>query len=534
MKATDQVDATVRGQIGKVTLQLVGQGSSALDPKNILLTFTDEATGTEHGPIPVSWTSSDRQRYEITLSQLKVGKYAFDATATDSAGVTYEAKVSGVEVTKGGLAVVMMLLQPKDPVTFSNYVPHISGVYISSGSVAPGDTVTFTAKWFDDPKPDPDPAEVFHYVWTRIDGGAFTGLSDAVLPATPAPPAGTEFSTSIAWTAPADANGDYRFTFKVSDRRAGQDLATAGFDFQINVSPANATGSSKVLACINPWPVIENMTADNTTCTSEACPFKGAEIVPGQSSKIIVNWDAQTPREPLYVWSTDCDGGTLTGIASNPPGYFVTTAENNDLSIALGSAENRYCAVRVQVYEPYDTGVTAGRCISPPTGYPSEFCARTHRPEDWADYSQYLAQCFRSGPIEGTLYLCVGPTEQVAAPVIPFVGQSPFHQAGDVFSWFIDATSTAGAVSYEWYYKKNAAPAVYPGATCDASSPPGNMPCAAVLGATGSQFLLKPCASGSSGDSFVVGVDMYISGVSMPFNYEFKPPPAQFAPVICP
>ncbi|HWU86983.1 MAG TPA: DUF1565 domain-containing protein, partial [Kofleriaceae bacterium] len=198
---------------------------------------------------------------------------AFDAADT----LIYRGTVSGVIITPGSTAVVLLVLQqatPPDP--FTNTPPFIDSVVASAAVVAPGTQVAVAVNAHDD---DGDPLT---FAWSAT-GGTFSASA----------------ATSPLWTAPA-AEGVYTLSIAVTDTKS----AVRQVSFDIVVRAAAATGSAEINATINTWPIVQRVTASPTRLRAG-----------GVTSLAVAATD--NDGDPLsYTWS---DGGGACGGSFDHP-----------------------------------------------------------------------------------------------------------------------------------------------------------------------------------------------------------------------
>ncbi|HYH97487.1 Ig-like domain-containing protein [Hyalangium sp.] len=214
------------------------------------------------------------------------GNRTFLAQAFNAANTQiYEGQATGVTISSGAPAVVVILLQQSTPSTpFVNSAPKITGLTASVSQVDVNQPVTLSLTATD---ADGDPLS---YAWTAT-GGTFANGATA----------------SPTWTSPA-TEGTYTLNVSMSDGRGGQ----AGISLRIAVVHARAT--AKVAVSFNAWPVATQVTGTPS-----------GQVAAGE----VVNLDVAAvdpDNDPLtYSWADDC-GGSFSGLTLRSPTWTAPAA----------------------------------------------------------------------------------------------------------------------------------------------------------------------------------------------------------------
>jgi len=221
-------------------------------------------------------------QWKGVIGQIPVGtNRTFHADAYDaSATAIYSGEVTGVTITKGAPAVVVLLLQQATPPTpFVNSVPVIDGLVASAAAVGPEEEVSLALSAH-----DPDPGDALAYSWTAT-GGTFSSTSSA----------------SVVWTAPAVA-GSYNLMAAIQDQKG----ATNALALTVEVQPHFAKGKAKVSVSFNTWPEVSGLTA------------QPGMIAPGATAAIqlvAVDGDGDLLA---FSWSDNCGGSFSSTTAEDP------------------------------------------------------------------------------------------------------------------------------------------------------------------------------------------------------------------------
>ncbi|MCK6544948.1 hypothetical protein L6R52_03715 [Myxococcota bacterium] len=200
---------------------------------------------------------------------------SFVAVAYDGSGANiYNGQMTGVTITRGGVATVAILLQQTTaPDPFLNDTPNIHAVLVVPGSLAPGDRAQVVVQ-----ASDPDVGDVLAYQWTAT-GGAFDDASVA----------------STYFTAPM-TEGTYALTIAVSDQKSAGRSVTVN----VEVSSTRAVGKAFVIASFNTWPEVRGFVATPSL------------VAPGATTALtITTFDSESDTVALAM-SDDC-GGAFTG-----------------------------------------------------------------------------------------------------------------------------------------------------------------------------------------------------------------------------
>jgi 5'-nucleotidase len=217
---------------------------------------------------------------------LPVGNASFTASARDAAGVELFHGFAGpVAILKDQVAVVAITAQQvASPTPFSNAVPVIDSMIISSNSVAPRGGVQLQATAH-----DPNPADVLTSLWTASAG---TFSSSATL--------------GTVWTAPA-AEGDATLTLTVQDNHG----ASAATSIVVHVASANGRGQADVALTFNLWPVVSKVTA------------APARLMPGLATVLAVAASDGDGDALTYAWTSSCIG-TFSDAGSGTPSFTLS------------------------------------------------------------------------------------------------------------------------------------------------------------------------------------------------------------------
>lgn len=206
----------------------------------------------------------------------------------------YSGQVSGVTVTSGVTAAVILVLQDQaTPSPFENSAPRITGLLASSSQVEPGQPVSLTLTAVD---ADGDPLT---YLWSAP-AGSFAG-------------GGTATPT---WTAPG-AEGDDVLSASVTDGKGGQ----AGISLTIAVFSND--GGVGVSVVFNTWPVVSQVTATPGQVDVGKTSVLDVQAVDGDG-------DALT-----YAWSDSGCGGSFSDATAKSPTWTAPASVPPSGSCAL-------------------------------------------------------------------------------------------------------------------------------------------------------------------------------------------------------
>lgn len=215
---------------------------------------------------------------------------AYDAGNT----LVYSGQVTGVTVTVGGTAAVIIVLQDEAaPDPFSNSAPRITGLVASESQVEPGQAVNLTITATD---ADGDPLT---YAWSAP-AGSFAGGNTA----------------SPTWTAPAQ-EGDDVLSVSVIDGNGGQ----AGLSLTIAVYSLD--GGVGVSVTFNTWPVVSLVTATP------------GQVDVGQTSALDVQAVDGDGDTLAYSWSDSGCGGSFSDATAQSPIWTAPAAVPPGGSCAL-------------------------------------------------------------------------------------------------------------------------------------------------------------------------------------------------------
>ena len=144
------------------------------------------------------------------IGQIPAGSNrTFTARAFNSQNaVIYEGQVDNVTVTENEQTVMILLQQKTAPAPFTNAVPEVTGVLLTTSTPQTNQQVSLQAM-----AQDADLSDTITYSWSAT-GGTF----------------GNPNSNNTHWTAPA-TSGTHTLALTVSDNRGGQ--VTANFEVQV-------------------------------------------------------------------------------------------------------------------------------------------------------------------------------------------------------------------------------------------------------------------------------------------------------------
>ncbi len=248
-------------EVAKVTLSV-----SAADISPNLVTNLQNTGGQWRGVIGTIPVGTNR----TFLAQ------AFDSSNTK----VYEGQATGVTISSGTTATVVILLQQSTPPTpFVNSAPKITGLTSSSDRVDFNESVTLALT---DTDADGDARS---YAWTAT-GGSFANANTA----------------NPTWTAPA-TEGTYTLSVSVTDGKGGQ----AGISLKIAV--VHAKGAANVSVSFNTWPVATQVTG------SPSDQVAAGDLVSLDVAAVDPDNDALS-----YSWADDC-GGSFSDTTLKSPSW---------------------------------------------------------------------------------------------------------------------------------------------------------------------------------------------------------------------
>jgi hypothetical protein len=226
----------------------------------------------------------------------------FSVVATNANGdVLYAGTASGVTITKGVEAFVLIVLQQvTPPVPFDNAAPRFRSLRVSKTSVMTGDTVQLVADAI-----DPNPGDALTYGWTAT-GGSF----DA-----PAAPATT-------WTAPSQP-GTYTLTVTARDPKQ----ATASASVTITVAPA--TGGAQVGVTLNTWPQIGSIVPDPS------------RVDVGESTHLLLAASDADADALSFTWTAGCEGSFTDAHAPQPSFTLTALAAGGGCTLTVAVSDGR-------------------------------------------------------------------------------------------------------------------------------------------------------------------------------------------------
>ncbi|MCK6544945.1 PKD domain-containing protein [Myxococcota bacterium] len=264
------VDAT--SDFGEVDIGVSAAALSAADVTRVAITVSGDGISPD---IQRDLSYSGGQ-WRGLIGSIPAGpNRSFAAVAYDGSGANiYQGSVTGVTITRGGVATVAILLQQTTaPDPFLNDTPNINAVLVIPGALAPGDRAQVIVQ-----ASDPDAGDVLSYQWTAT-GGAFDDASVA----------------STYFTAPM-TEGTYALTIAVSDQKSAGRSVTVN----VEVSSVRAVGKAFVIASFNTWPEVRGFAAAPSL------------VAPGASTALtITTFDSEGDTVSLAM--SDGCGGTFTG-----------------------------------------------------------------------------------------------------------------------------------------------------------------------------------------------------------------------------
>jgi hypothetical protein len=300
--------------------QLTVKALSAADVSSVTATITGPALS---APRTVMLSHRDGGlSFGALVGLLPVGShYLFTASARGTDGsVLYTGSASGVAIVKDQTITVLITAQQTTaPAPFSNSVPVIDSLLVSSTNVSPGASLTATVTAH-----DADLGDSLSFAWTTqpsVDGFS-------------APTAAT-----TAWTAPA-SEGDVTLTIAVSDTHG----ATTSASVLVHVSNTNGKGTVAVTASLNTWPVISGLTAAPNGW------LDGAPLTLAVAA-------SDADNDPLsYAWTSTCTGSFSASTATSP-------------TFTLAAGQSGACTLSVVVSDGRG-GSTSG-ALTLPIGQPA-------------------------------------------------------------------------------------------------------------------------------------------------------------------
>ncbi|MDB4960835.1 MAG: hypothetical protein JWP01_834 [Myxococcales bacterium] len=267
-------------QRGAADVSVAIDAVSAADVHDVQITITGPGMSPMVTSLVLVGTS-----WQGTIGQIPVGAdRTFLGEARDANGrVIYAGSLDGVGIGPHMTAVVRLILQEIDPPPpFTNVAPRITGLYLSSNTVEPDETVSLHVTASDG---NGDPIT---YSWIASDGGLAATAADAI------------------WTAPA-AEGTYTVTVTATDPFGAMDVL--GVTIQVAVT---TVGAANVQIVFNSFPRVTNVTSS-----------LGRIAVGDTTMLLVVASDPES--DPLaYAWTSSCTGtfSSATGMTTS----FVRTS----------------------------------------------------------------------------------------------------------------------------------------------------------------------------------------------------------------
>jgi alpha-tubulin suppressor-like RCC1 family protein len=229
-------------------------------------------------------------RFSGLAGQLPAGSdYSFTAVAVDASAPPVEifrGVVAGQVIEKNRVAnIVINMNQTATAAPLSDRGPLIDAVSVSSFRVGHGDPVRLKAIAHD---PDPGETAVLTFVWSAscglVEGSVVTAGDDA----TPA-------VVDAVFLAPS-VDAECSLNLVVTDPRGiGNHAATV-----IRVAAAHGTGSARIVAHLDTYPLITALSADP------------AQLEPGLTTNLAVIASDPDGDALTYAWSTSCPGSFST------------------------------------------------------------------------------------------------------------------------------------------------------------------------------------------------------------------------------
>ena len=271
--------------LGQVTVTI--SGPSLYTPKAV--TLSPQGSGGSYGAL---------------ISSLPVGSnYTFTVSATDTNNVVvYVGQATSIAILHNHVTTVAITAQPvQPPVPFTNNVPIVDSLVVSSVNIAPGESITAKVQ-----AEDVDAGDTITFAWSANPGDAI-GFSAAT-------------AATTTWTAPS-TEGDVTLTIQVKDNHGAIVSATV----VIHVSNANGKGQADVNVRFNNWPVVTDISATPGWITRSA---------PTALSVTASDSDGDALS---YLWTSTCASGSFTS-ATSATTAFTLPADATDTSCAFDVA----------------------------------------------------------------------------------------------------------------------------------------------------------------------------------------------------
>jgi hypothetical protein len=263
-------------QEGSADIAVSAQALSTSEVAKVTLTVS----AADISPNIVANLQNTGGQWRAVIGAIPVGSNrTFLAQAFNSSNdKVYEGQATGVTISSGTTAAVVILLQQSTPPTpFVNSAPKVTGLTASTDRVGLNESLTLAVT---DSDADGDPRS---YAWTAT-GGTFANGNTA----------------SPTWTAPA-TEGTYTLSVSVTDGKGGQ----AGISLKLAV--VQARGAANVAVSFNAWPVATQVTG---TPSGQVAP---GGVVSLDVAAMDPDNDALT-----YSWADDC-GGSFSGTKVKSP-----------------------------------------------------------------------------------------------------------------------------------------------------------------------------------------------------------------------
>ena len=284
-------------QEGSADIAVSAQALSTSEVAKVTLTVS----APDISPDIVANLQNTGGQWRAVIGAIPVGTHrTFLAQAFNSSNdKVYEGQATGVTITSGTTAAVVILLQQSTPPTlFVNSAPKITGLTASTDRVEPSESVTLAVTDLD---ADDDARS---YAWTAT-GGTFANANTA----------------SPTWTAPA-SEGTYTLSVSVTDGKGGQ----AGISLKLAVVAARS--AANVAVSFNAWPV-----ATQVTGTPSGQVAHGG-VVSLDVAAVDADNDALT-----YGWTDDC-GGSFSDTTVKSPTW-TAPASGTGCKVKVGLNDGR-------------------------------------------------------------------------------------------------------------------------------------------------------------------------------------------------
>jgi alpha-tubulin suppressor-like RCC1 family protein len=284
-------------QEGSADIAVSAQALSTSEVARVTLTVS----AADLSPNIVANLQNTGGQWRAVIGAIPVGTHrTFLAQAFNSSNdKVYEGQATGVTITSGTTAAVVILLQQSTPpALFVNSAPKITGLTASTDRVEPSESVTLAVT---DTDADDDARS---YAWTAT-GGTFANGNTA----------------NPTWTAPA-SEGTYTLSVSVTDGKGGQ----AGISLKLAVVAARS--AANVAVSFNAWPV-----ATQVTGTPSGQVAHGG-VVSLDVAAVDADNDALT-----YGWTDDC-GGSFSDTTVKSPTW-TAPASGTVCKVKVGLSDGR-------------------------------------------------------------------------------------------------------------------------------------------------------------------------------------------------